>query len=142
MNRDERLRRRRESYRRRMAEETPEQRNERLARRRERDRARRLALCTEQRQAILEQRRSSYRSQVQLRDNTTQTTPYSVDDQHIIQKMSTFHNDIGSLQPLEQPYMQASQLNVPLLKLTLQLYIVISLVKCHSHNIFSALRLC
>ena len=39
MNRDERLRRRRESYRRRMAEETPEQRNERLARRRERDRA-------------------------------------------------------------------------------------------------------
>ena len=56
MDRQERLRRRRELYRPRRAEETPQEREVRLARRRERERVRRATLSAERRQSILDQR--------------------------------------------------------------------------------------
>lgn len=59
MDRDERLRRRREQYRVRRAAETPQQRDQRLARRREYERARRAALSSEQRRAINDARRAN-----------------------------------------------------------------------------------
>ena len=60
MDREERLRRRRELYRLRRAEETPQEREVRLARRRERERVRRATLSAEQRQSIQDQRRERY----------------------------------------------------------------------------------
>ena len=60
MNKKENLRRRRELYRLRKAEETPEERERRLARRRERDRARHAMVSVEQRQSILQLRREGH----------------------------------------------------------------------------------
>jgi len=102
MNREERLHRR-ELYRIRRAEETPQDREVRLARRRERDRARCTTLSAERRQAIIDQRRKRFqhthsnRPETVTTDNPIQIRSCSVDDHDVIQMMKQFHEEIGSL---------------------------------------------
>ena len=90
MDRQERLRRRRELYRLRRAEETPQEREVRLARRRERERVRRATLSVERRQSILDQRRERYQHSRNSNagptsDNPIEVTVRAVDDHHVIQ---------------------------------------------------------
>ena len=92
MDRQERLRRRRELYRLRRAEEIPQEREVRLARRRERERVRRATLSAEHRQSILDQRRERYQHSRNLNagptsDNPIEVTVRAVDDHDVIQKM-------------------------------------------------------
>ena len=103
MNREERLRRRRELYRLRRDEETPQEREIRLATRRERERMRRANLSAERRQCILDQRRERYQHTRNLNATPTSGNPIevtvrAVDDHGVIQKMKEFHEDIGSLE--------------------------------------------
>ena len=86
MDREERLRRRRELYRLRRAEETPQEREVRLARRRERERVRRATLSAEQRQSIQDQRRERYHHSHNP-DNPIEVTVRAADDHDVIQKM-------------------------------------------------------
>ena len=100
MDRQERLRRRRELYRlSRRAEETPQEREVRLARRRERERVRRATLSAERRQSILDQRRERYQHSCNLNagptsDNPIEVTVRAVDDHDVIQKMKQFHEEL------------------------------------------------
>ena len=93
MNRQDRLQRRRELYRRRMAAETPQERESRLARRRDRDRARRASLSREQRQCVLQERRERY-----LRQHQQAPVELRIDDENVVQMISSFHEDVASLE--------------------------------------------
>ena len=96
MDREERLHRRRELYRLRRAEETPQEREVRLARRRERERVRCATLSAEQRQSIQDQRKERYhhsRNPGPTSDNPIEVTVRAVDDHDVIQKMKQFHEN-------------------------------------------------
>ena len=93
MDREERLRRRRERYRIARERETPEQREERLRRNREYMRRRRAAMTPEQRQT--ERRRNSHQDSTRL---PTREEPPSFDDPGVVRKMTEFHNDLLGLQ--------------------------------------------
>ena len=91
MDREERLRCRRERYRIARERETPEQREERLRRNREYMRHRRAAMTPEQRQTEAERRRNSHQDSTRL--PRREELP-SFDDPGVVRKMTEFHNDL------------------------------------------------
>ena len=96
MDREERLKRRREQARSRRAAETPEQREARLARRRQYERARRAALNREQREAMNQVKRTSRQI-----NNPTLVARYdfelkncTIDDERLVDKIKEFHRKL------------------------------------------------
>jgi len=105
MERDERLRRRREQYRARRSRETPEERRQRLDRRNDYERRRYAALSLDQRQSLSQRRRErtlrSNRSE-HHEDSTIQAPQQSTDlpsfdDPSVLTKIMQFHSDLMTL---------------------------------------------
>ena len=91
MEREERLRRRREQYRARRDRETAEERESRLEARRARERRRRAMMSTEQREILLQRRREARnRSEPTPESPTHSNEILSPNDPFVISKMSQF----------------------------------------------------
>ena len=93
MDREERLRRRREQYRVRRSRETAEEREQRLEARRVRERRQRAMISTEHRQMLLQQRREARH---RIAENQPLEIP-SVDDPFVVSKVTEFYNHLYGL---------------------------------------------
>ena len=98
MDREERLRRRREQARLRRAAETPEQREARLARRRQYDRARRAALTREQREAMNQVRRTAHQINNPPQVARNDFRNCTIDDERITDKIKEFHRKLFAIE--------------------------------------------
>ena len=90
MEREERLRTRREQYRARRNRETPEQREERLARRREYDRGRYAQMTVNQRRALSQRRRERVVSE--RRRQGEQVAATDCNDSAVTRQLPSFDN--------------------------------------------------
>ena len=90
MEREERLRTRREQYRARRNRETPEQREERLARRREYDRGRYAQMTVNQRRALSQRRRERVVSE--KRRQGEQVAATDCNDSAVTRQLPSFDN--------------------------------------------------